>query len=145
MRPMDSIAQDSGSRILHVLQPMLYLKEPLSVKERSMLDMYEEMINYSVQGYLRMSPGLQEMTRGSNFARYLDLSAPFQGDPETYFFDYVHINAAGYRIVSARIADVIAEMLELQSKELRQSPARLRRRRRPSAGPRSRSARRLTP
>jgi hypothetical protein len=113
---MELIAQNSGSRILHVLQPMLYLKEPLSVAERGMLSTYEEMINYSVQGYLRMSPGLQEMTKGSDFGRYLDLSAPFQGDPETYFHDYAHMNPAGYRIVSARIADVIAEMLEAQPK-----------------------------
>lgn len=116
MKLMQLAAQNSGSRILHVLQPMLYLKEPLSDAERNRLAVYEEMINYSVKGYQRMSLGLQDMTKGSDFARYLDLSAPFQGDPRTYFYDYAHMNPAGTRIVSARVADVIAEMLEAKIK-----------------------------
>ena len=116
MKLMELVAENSGSRILHVLQPMLYLKEPLSAFERERLKVYEDMINYSVQGYLRVSSGLQEMTKGSRFARYLDLSAPFQGDANTYFYDYCHMNSGGYRIVSARIADVVAEMLEAPPK-----------------------------
>jgi hypothetical protein len=95
---------------------MLYLKEPLSTYERERLAVYEEMINYSILGYVRMSSGLEELTRGSKFARYLDLSAPFQGDAATYFHDYCHMNAAGYRIVSARIADVAADMLAARPK-----------------------------
>jgi lysophospholipase L1-like esterase len=116
MKLMELAADNSGIRMLHVLQPMLYLKEPLSEFERQRLKVYEEMINYSIQGYERMSSGLQAMTAGSKFARYLDLSAPFQGDPKTYFFDYCHMNAEGYRIVSARVADDAAEMLQAQPK-----------------------------
>jgi hypothetical protein len=116
MKLMDLVAQSNGSRILHVLQPILFLKEPLSAPERRMLKSYEAMIDYSIQGYLRASPELEEMTRGSNFSRYLDLSAPFQGDPETYFHDYAHMNPGGYRIISARIVDVMAEMLEARPK-----------------------------
>ena len=115
-RLMDLVSENSGIPILHVLQPMLYLKEPLSPAERERLALYEEMINYSVQGYLRMSSGLEDITKGSKTARFLDLSVAFQGDAATYFYDYCHMNAAGYRIVSARIADVIAEMLKAQPK-----------------------------
>jgi hypothetical protein len=115
-RLMDLLAENSGIAILHVLQPMLYLKEPLSPDERARLAVYEEMINYSIQGYLRMSTGLEEVTRGSKTARYLDLSAPFQGDATTYFYDYCHLNAAGYRVVSAKIADVAAEMMKARQK-----------------------------
>jgi lysophospholipase L1-like esterase len=115
-RLMDFAAQNSGAAILHVLQPILYLKEPFSDAERKLMPVYEPAINYTVQGYLRASAGLEQMSKGREMARYLDLSAPFQGDASTYFRDYCHLNAAGYRIVSARIAEAASEMLAGQKK-----------------------------
>jgi hypothetical protein len=113
---MGLFAQNIGASMLHVLQPTLYLKEPLSDEERKLLTVYRPAINYTIQGYLRMSAGLDDMTRGRKSAGYLDLSAPYQGDASTYFRDYCHLNAAGYRIVSARIADTASEMLAGQKK-----------------------------
>jgi hypothetical protein len=116
MKLMEFAAEASGSRILHVLQPMLYYKEPLSAQERERLNTYEEMVNYTIQGYERVSSALQDMTKDSKSARYLDLSAPFQGDQNTYFYDYCHMTPGAYKIVAARIADVVGEMVVSQPK-----------------------------
>ena len=113
MMLMGLAAKASGSRMLYVLQPALYLKDPMSQAEADLIPKYYEgEVNYVVQGYGRMAAGLQELADKGQFGRFLDLSAPFQGDRRGYFGDYAHVSAAGYRIVAARIADVVAEMLE---------------------------------
>jgi hypothetical protein len=113
MMLMGLAAKASGSRMLYVLQPALYLKDPMSQAEADLIPKYYEgEVNYVVQGYGRIAAGLQELVDKGQFGRFLDLSAPFQGDGRRYFGDYAHISSDGYRIVAARIADVVAEVLE---------------------------------
>jgi hypothetical protein len=109
-------AQTVGAKALFVLQPTLYLKEPLSAKELDLLQSYAPSVNFVVQGYGRMREGLSRIAASDPSCRFLDLSRAFGGDSRGLFLDYAHFNEEGYRIVSNFVFKELEILLELSGK-----------------------------
>ncbi|CAA7619072.1 hypothetical protein MTBLM5_30005 [Magnetospirillum sp. LM-5] len=106
-----------GAVLLSALQPNLYLKEPLSESEdRMMRQFFAGSVNFTVQAYLRLRQGLTQIAGDEPNVKFVDLSTPFNGRPETFFGDNVHFTREGYRIVADRLSPQIVEILTARGK-----------------------------
>jgi lysophospholipase L1-like esterase len=102
----------TGARLLVVLQPTLYLKDPLSPAETDILwRQYHHAVNFVAQGYARMIPGLERLARDEPNVLFLDASRAFAGEPSDVFRDYVHMKPEGYRRLSRQISESLAARL----------------------------------
>ncbi len=101
------------ARLLSVLQPTLYLKEPLSKKEIEMMNSgYAPTVNFTVLGYLRLREKLAELSRDNANVDYMDMSTAFNGDPASRFADNVHFYHDGYRIIADKLAPEVIRLLK---------------------------------
>lgn len=108
-RSLARMVSGVGGKILFALQPTLFLKESMSQSERDViLPPYFATVNYVAQGYLRAQEGLRDLVRSEPNAKFVDFSNAFSGDDAHIFGDYAHMNARGYSIIAARMADEIA-------------------------------------
>ncbi len=112
-RLMARSASMVNAKILFVLQPILYLKTPLSPEEQDALKSYMPSINFVVQGYERMKLGLKKITEQERNASFLNMSNAFNNNEQKIFGDYCHFNREGYVIVSNELFSQIQSILKL--------------------------------
>lgn len=113
-RLIAKVAQMTGAKMMFVLQPVLYVKTPLSDSERKTLDSYGTSVNFVVQGLERMKLGLRKITEEEKHTYFYDMSNVFENDKNTYFGDNCHFNADGYKIVSNKLFEHIVSTLDLK-------------------------------
>lgn len=103
-----------NAKLMVVLQPILYLKTPLSPSEQTSLESYAASVNFVVQGYERMKEGLQKLAQEENNIIFYDMSNAFKHQSHSFFGDYCHFSAEGYEIVANQLFTEIEKNLVLQ-------------------------------
>lgn len=105
-------AEMIGAKVITVLQPTLYMKEPLGEGEQRVFSSgHAPYVNFTVQAYLRIMDELNKRKNENDNFEFVDMSRAFNGMPVDFFGDNVHFNARGYKIVGEQLADVIAHSL----------------------------------
>lgn len=116
-RLMAASLKTVGAQLMSVLQPTLYLKDPLSEKEIEMIHSgYAPTVNFTVQGYLRLRSELNELASTEDNVTYVDMSTAFNGDNTSRFADNVHFYHGGYRIVTDKLAPKVIKLLQTNIK-----------------------------
>lgn len=113
-RLMAKAASTVGSKMIIALQPILYVKTPLSEDEKKILDSYAHSVNFVVQGYERMKKGLKIIEAEEKNVTFYDMSNIFENDHTFYFADYCHFNTQGYEIVANKLFGEIEKTLQLK-------------------------------
>jgi lysophospholipase L1-like esterase len=109
---LDSAAQNSGARVLTVLQPMAILPDtkPLTEFERQIVVEHERRMPgrnaYYAESYAAMREALAALERERAGAfQWLDATNAFAQTADVAYSDHCHLTPIGHRTLAERIAD----------------------------------------
>jgi len=109
---MASVVSASGAKLLVVLQPTLYLKDPMSSEELDKIwANFHHAVNFVAQGYVRAGEGLKGLENTAKGVHVMNSSHEFQGMDWTAFTDYVHLTPRANLMLGDRIGQRAAAIL----------------------------------
>ncbi|MCB0416280.1 MAG: hypothetical protein H6617_06075 [Bdellovibrionaceae bacterium] len=97
----------TGARPIFVLQPAIFLKNPLSEEEKEAMDRNKAWQGIVADAYAKIRAGSQKLPSDVEF---WDISEIFQGSSETLYADIMHYSEAGNR----KIAQALSSRLRAQ-------------------------------
>lgn len=106
---MHAVATDRGARLMVVLQPALFERDPMTAIEADLFERVRERFGsrgHLLEAYTAMRRGLELIARQSD-TEVIDASRLFADEAQTSFTDLWHFADHGH----ARLADAIAERL----------------------------------
>ncbi len=113
---MGRFARGCGFKLFAFLEPILFLKEPLSGKERNLPTGYHGIEGFDVyvrRQYERIRAMLRYLQKAESDSRFVltDLSPVFQGYDRDIYLDFRHVNNEGNRRIAEHIHAKIKDSL----------------------------------
>ncbi len=111
LEKMCHLAKGFDFKLAVFLQPVIYFKTPLVGRERALLG-DDDFQNYMERQYARIKPILSDLnTKYAKENRYFfaDLSNTFTGYDKEVFWDFIHIDNEGNKVIAGRMYDFLKE------------------------------------
>lgn len=106
----DAIAHHGNGLAVHVIQPIMFDKVPLSPWEKEALEREKsDFDDFLIHGFRELRMLWADLKESHSFKNslFLDSSTYFNEVSETVFFDSVHVSDRGYRLYCRRVVDDI--------------------------------------